>query len=80
MVAGAIGTRHCSPGGAATDRADPIHCLGLLGGRQVTPRRVTHSLRDMNSMIVTGYWLLAVAQSRDSREAPLQERLWDDHK
>jgi hypothetical protein len=54
MAAGAIGTRHCSPGGGATDRADLHFASDCIGGRRAGPQRVTHSLRDMNSKDVTG--------------------------
>jgi hypothetical protein len=61
-------------------RRPPFIASDCTAGRRRPPKRVTHSLRDMNSKIVTVYWLLAVAQWGDSRHAPLQERLWDDHK
>jgi hypothetical protein len=54
MVAGTIGTRHCSPGGVETDRVGPI-VARMHGGPRVAAQRVTHSLRDMTPPIVTGF-------------------------
>ena len=80
MVAGAIENDTAPLAVLQRSGPAPIYWLGLQGGRRVAPQRVTHSLRDMNSKIVTGYRLLAVAQLGDCRHGPLQERLWDDHK
>jgi hypothetical protein len=82
MVAGAIGTRHRSPGGAATDRADP-HLLppprntGRSTGGSATghPLVTRHEFEDCDRLRS-----MAVAQLSGCRHGLLQERLWDDHK
>jgi hypothetical protein len=82
MVAGTIGTRHRSPGGAATDRAGlhllppPRNAGRPAGGAETGHPLVTrHEFKECDRL-----WSMAVAPLSGCRHGPLQERLWDDHK
>lgn len=80
MAAGAIGTRHCSPGGGATDRADLHYCLQLYrrtAGRAASghPLVTRHEFEGCDRLCS-----MVVARQGGGRQVLFQERLWDDHK
>ncbi len=82
MVAGSIGTRHRSPGGATTDRAD-LHLLPppRNAGRAACGSATGHPLVTRHEFeICDRLRSMAVAQLSDGCHGLLQERLWDDHK
>ena len=89
MVGGTIGERHCTPGGGATGRADPIAAVYIVSGiAAATVSRVLgaawavagHPLVTRHEFeVCERVCSMTGARQGGGHHGPFEERLSDDH-